>query len=302
MLPCKFVVLGYEHRYRNSWNSGRVYALQRIGNKEEMEGDPILVQATGKLDNMVSNRQTTSIRKDGEFSVVHLFVSRLHLPIEIFVRERTTFRKEGREIPYSPMFLSRGKENNIVQDEYQYEVEEENTMLLFRECTKEDRKAKLVDFPEGEYVCNSYSAFQYRGKERYVLYLGEKEEPAIGFWIDEKFRELHGIPDAPLLCKVGKIATTANGKKDRRIVFCIAEQKTILPTPNIAKKELETPPIPPIFEQEIQPNPPILEEEQETHPQNLHIAEENKSIPRETIASKTKETSRGSTTFVGRNR
>ena len=30
----------------------------------------------------------------------------------------------------------------------------------------EDRKSKLVDFPEGEYVCNTYSAFQYREKER----------------------------------------------------------------------------------------------------------------------------------------
>ena len=281
-IPCKFVVLGYEQRYRNSWNSGRVYALQRIGDKEEMEGDPILVQATGKLDNMVGSKDTTTIRKNGGFSVVHLYVSRLHLPIEIFVQERTTFCKEGREIPYCPMFLSRKRGSKIVQDEYQYDGEDENTTLLFRECSKEDRKAKLVDFLEGEYVCNSYSAFLYRGKERYVLYFGEKEEPAIGFWIDEKFRELHGIPDAPLLCKVGKIATTANGKKDRRIVFCIAEQKTILPTPNIAKKELETPPIPPILGQEIQPNPPILE----TPPQNLHIAEENQSIPRETIASK----------------
>ena len=207
----------------------------------------ILVQATGKLDNMVGSKETTTFRKNGGFSVVHLYVSRLHLPIEIFVRERTTFCKDGREIPHCPMFLSRKRGSKIVQDEYQYDGEDENTTLLFRECSKEDRKSKLVDFPEGEYVCNTYSAFQYREKERYVLYLGREEKPAIGFWIDEKFRNLRGIPDAPMLCKVGKMATTANGKKDRRIVFCIAEekQKTTLPTLCCTKQEkvLQQPPI-----------------------------------------------------------
>ena len=219
-LPQKFVVLGYEQRYRSIWNSGRVYVLQCIGDKE---WDPILVYATKKLDYMVSNKETTTIQKKGGISVVHLYVSRLYTPIEIYVQEKTTFHKDEMDIPYSPMFLLGKYKQNT--DEYQYDGEPQNTTLLFRECTIQDRKCKLADFAEGEYVCNSYSAFQYRGKERYVLYLGEEEKPAKGYWIDEKVRNLHCIPNAPMLCLVGKMATTPNGKRDRRIVFSIGKQR-----------------------------------------------------------------------------
>ena len=38
------------------------------------------------------------------------------------------------------------------------------------------------------------------------------------------------MPLAPMLCKVGKMARTRNGNKDRKIVFCIAEEKWNTPT------------------------------------------------------------------------
>ena len=109
------------------------------------------------------------------------------------------------------------------KEEVEGEEQPENTELLFRENTKLDRKAKLLDFEEGEYICNSYSSFEYRGKERYILYLGKEEKPAVGYWIDELVQKLCYTPKAPMLCRVGKVATTPNGKKDKRIVFCNVE-------------------------------------------------------------------------------
>ena len=212
-LPGKFVVLGYEERYRNSWNSGRIYVLQR---KEG--GDSIPVFATGKLDKILYSEKTSLAKRQD----TRVYVSRDRIPIEIFVGARSSFCKDGRKIPFAPIYLLSRNGREEEQDEENVELE--NTTLLFRKCTVQDRKSKLLDFAEKEYVCNSYSSFQYRKKERYVLYLGKEEKPAIGYWIDEQVRKLRSIPNAPMLCLVGKVATTPHGKRDRRIVFSIGKQ------------------------------------------------------------------------------
>ena len=119
-------------------------------------------------------------------------------------------------------------------------IQPPNTQLAHRESTPKERRTKLDEFAEGEYLCNEYSTFQFRGKERYILFFGEDGRAAIGYWIDEEMRKLGSIPNAPMLCRVGKIGTTKNGKKERRITFSIGKQEeekeSFPPLPNVDSK------------------------------------------------------------------
>ena len=101
------------------------------------------------------------------------------------------------------------------------------SQLAYRDTIPKERKRKLLEFEEGEYICSEYSTFFSRGKTRFVLFLGEEGRSAIGFWIDEEMGKLVDMPPAPMLCKVGKKARTRNGHPGRKIVFCIGKEATI---------------------------------------------------------------------------
>ena len=254
VVPCKFVALGYQERYKSRWNSGRVYVLQKTTKEEGIVGDPFLVFATAKLDKVFSTKKSKPIEG---IPNTFVYASRLQSSVEIFVSTKTSFRKNGENIPYCPMWECGAKKEEEVEGEEQ----PENTELLFRENTKLDRKAKLLDFEEGEYICNSYSSFEYRGKERYILYLGKEEKPAVGYWIDELVQKLCYTPKAPMLCRVGKAATTPNGKKDRRIVFCNVESSKAISKepakPSLPKHPLERTTTPQLAQETTQSLSPI---------------------------------------------
>ena len=271
-LPNTFEVLGFEKRYETRWNSGRVYLLQQ-SDEQEVVGEPFLVHATGRLDTLLWNRK--SIEMDER---TQIYVDRKQRVVQIRVEEASTFWKEGREIPFARMELCKPREEfpDFEDGEEEEPTEPENTKLLQRVPTKEEKKAKLLDFEEGEYSCNSYAVFVYRKKERYVLYLGEKEKPAIGYWIDDAMERLFEIPSAPMLCRVGKKCSTPNGKKDRRIVLSIGKgvqkvrNERFYPQPP-APPTTKPPKVPPSEKEHIL-DPFVSEKEEEWKKESQHFA------------------------------
>ena len=281
-LPKEFHVLGYRQTHGTLYGSGRIYVLQ-----EEREGDmstiPFPVWATKRLDTILRNQHSLPDTKKTKDVRVYVDFGGTK-KIQISILEKKSFRtRDGEDrffCPIDVLEVPRLLDISLVDKEMEkmYGAMEptKKQRLSHRPTIPKERKTKLADFAEGEYVCSEYSSFEYRGKTRYALFLGEEGRSATGFWIDEEMAKIvDDLPFAPMLCKVGKMARTKNGHKGRKIVFCIAEAT---PTnPHIAKEEQETPPNPCIAEA-TPTNPHIAKEEQETPP-NLHIAEEEQETP-----------------------
>lgn len=109
-----------------------------------------------------------------------------------------------------------------------------------------------------------------------MLYLGEKEKPAIGYWIDDAMERLFEIPSAPMLCRVGKKCSTPNGKKDRRIVLSIGKgvqkvrNERFYPQPP-APPTTKPPKVPPSEKEHIL-DPFVSEKEEEWKKESQHFA------------------------------
>ena len=280
-LPQKYIVLGYKQTHGTLYGSGKIYFLY---NEECDFAFP--VWATKRLDAILRDQKSMpDSKKTKDVQIYVDFVANREIGIEI--RRKKYFRtKEGVERFYCPidvLSIPNLLDTSLVdkEEEKMYKAMDppKEQRLSYRPSIPKDRKTKLADFSEGEYVCFEYSSFQYRGRAKYVLFLGEEGRSATGFWIDEEMAKIvDDLPFAPMLCKVGKMARTRNGHKGRKIVFCIAEA-----TPTnlcIAEEEQETPTNPCIAEekQETPPNPHILEEKQEIST-NPCIAEEKQETP-----------------------
>ena len=221
-LPRTFSVLGFRQTSRSMYTSGKIYILQY------KEGDPIAVWATKRLDKILHNQKSVQCEK-GDAST-HAYIDRGEGKIELEIEPKIPWMHGF----YSPIHVVEipNPKDVLLRDEgapkFAILANPPTIQLAFRETTTPaERRAKLADFAEGEYPCYEYSTFLFRKKERYVLFLGEEGRPAVGYWIDERMRELSGIPNAPMLCRIGKIGTTKNGKKERRIAFSVGEQEEI---------------------------------------------------------------------------
>ena len=232
-LPKEFHVLGYRQTHGTLYGSGRIYVLQ-----EEREDDlstiPFPVWATKRLDTILRNQYSMPEAKKTKDVQVYVDFGGTK-KIRIDVREKKPFRtRDGVDrffCPIDVVEIPKVLDISLVDKEMEkmYEAMEpqKEQRLCYRDTLSKERKTKLVDFAEGEYVCYEYSSFEYRGKTRYVLFLGEEGKSATGFWIDEEMSKIVDIlPFAPMLCKVGKMARTRNGHKGRKIVFCIGKDST----------------------------------------------------------------------------
>ena len=254
-LPQKYIVLGYKQTHGTLYGSGKIYFLF-----EEEGGYDFAfpVWATKRLDAILRDQKSMpDTKKTKDVQIYIDFVANEEIEIEI--RKKKSFRtREGVERFYCPIDVLRIPkllDTSLVDEEaekmYKAMDPPKEQRLCHRPTIPKERKTKLADFSEGEYICSEYSTFQYRGRTKYVLFLGEEGRSATGFWIDEEMAKIvDELPFAAMLCKVGKMARTRNGHKGRKIVFCIA--KEVLP--NLCtkqEKELQQPPmeecIPPTF-------------------------------------------------------
>ena len=229
-LPRTFSVLGYRQTRFNRYTSGKIYILR------ELEENVVSVWATKRLDEILGKQKSMVVpQKPNIDTQAYIDLGGGNIVLEI--QPKKSFRVQGIERFYCPirvLQIPNAKDILFVDEEADKILVATDTpsmQLGYRGSTPKERKAKLDEFAEGEYPCNEYSTFVFRGRERYILYLGVESRPAIGYWIDEEMRKFgEEMPNAPMLCRVGKIATTKNGKKERRIVFSIADT---LPTPKI---------------------------------------------------------------------
>ena len=230
-LPKKLFVLGYKQTHGTLYGSGNIYILFEEGD-DDFAPFAFPVWATKRLDAILGNQCSVPATNKAKDTRVYMDVVG-NKKIEIEVREKRSFcTKDGIDRFYCPIDVLRIPDSqgiSFVDEELEkmYKAIEpaKDQRLLHRPTTPKDRKTKLADFAEGEYVCSEYSTFQYRGETKYVLFLGEEGKSATGYWIDEEMRKIVDIPLAPMLCKVGKMARTRNGHKGRKIVLCIAEEK-----------------------------------------------------------------------------
>ena len=209
------------------YGSGKIYILFEEGD-DDFAPFAFPVWATKRLDAILGNQCSVPATNKAKDTRVYMDVVG-NKKIEIEVREKKSFRtKDGIDRFYCPIDVLRIPDSqgiSFVDEELEKMYKAKDQRLLHRPTTPKDRKTKLADFAEGEYVCSEYSTFQYRGETKYVLFLGEEGRSATGYWIDEEMRKIVDIPLAPMLCKVGKMARTRNGHKGRKIVLCIAEEK-----------------------------------------------------------------------------
>ena len=246
-LPQKYTVLGYKQTHGTLYGSGKMYFLW-WGGDDDLAPHTFSVWATKRLDTILGNQHCMpSIEKNKDIRVYVDFVANEEIEIEI--RGKRSFRtKEGIDRFYCPIDVLRIPkllDISLVDKEVEkmYEAMEptKKQRLCYRPTISKERKTKLANFSEGEYVCSEYSTFQYRGKTRYVLFLGEEGRSATGFWIDEEMAKVVDVlPFAPMLCKVGKMARTKNGHKGRKIVFCIAKENWETPTIFPSKEKQHT--------------------------------------------------------------
>ena len=236
-LPKRYIVLGYKQTHGTLYGSGRIYYLWDRTEEIE-ENSTIRVWATKRLDSILRDQQTLP-GQEKDTRVYIDFAANEKAEIEIRIQRKKTFRtREGIDCSYCPIdvfsipnLLDISLVDEEVEKIYEAMAPTKDQRLSYRETTSKERKTKLADFSEGEYLCYEYSTFVYRKKERFVLFLGQEGKSATGFWIDEEMGKIvEDLPLAPMLCKVGKMARTKNGHKGRRIVFCTATPSTS-PTP-----------------------------------------------------------------------
>ena len=235
-LPKTFRVLGYRQTHSNRYTSGKIYVLRH---KEEC----LVVWATKRLDEILGKQKSMVLCKKPNVDT-QAYIDYGEGNIELEIQPKRSFHIRGIERFYCPIRVVEIPDAIDIllvdeeADKIKVAIHPPNMQLVHRESTPKERKTKLDEFAEGEYLCNEYSTFQFRGNNRYILYLGEQGRPAIGYWIDEEMRKLGGeMPNAPMLCRVGKIGTTKNGKKERRIAFSVGEQEEKESFPPIPKLE-----------------------------------------------------------------
>ena len=236
-LPKKYIVLGYKQTHGTLYGSGKIYILFEEGD-DAFAPFAFPVWATKRLDAILWDQNSMpDTKKTKDVRVYIDFVANEEIEVEI--REKKSFcTREGVDRFYCPIDVLRIPKlldislvDKEVEKMYKAMDPPKEQRLCHRPTIPKERKTKLADFSEGEYVCFEYSTFQYREKTKYVLFLGEEGRSATGFWIDEEMAKIvDELPFAPMLCKVGKMARTRNGHKGRKIVFCIAKENWDTPT------------------------------------------------------------------------
>ena len=246
-LPKEFHVLGYRQTHGTLYGSGKIYVLQEE-KKDDLSTIPFPVWATKRLDAILRDQNSMPDTKKTKDVRVYIDFGGTK-KIQISILEKKPFRtRDGVDRFFCPIdvleipkLLDISLVDKEVEKMYKTMDPPKEQRLCYRETLSKERKTKLADFAEGEYVCYEYSSFEYRGKTRYVLFLGEEGRSATGFWIDEEMCKIvDELPFAPMLCKVGKMARTRNGHKGRKIVFCIAKENWETPTISPSKEEQPT--------------------------------------------------------------
>ena len=185
-LPQKYLVLGYKQTHGTLYGSGKIYVLCHKDPNETSNFFP--VWATKRLDTILGNQY--SIPETNKTKDVRVYVDFVaNGEIEIEIREKKSFcTREGTDRFYCPIDVVRIPKvldislvDGEVEKMYKAMEPTKEQQLCHRPTLPKERKTKLADIAEGEYVCFEYSTFQSRGRTRYVLFLGEEGKSVVGF-------------------------------------------------------------------------------------------------------------------------